>query len=78
MFRPLILIGVFLVGIAILSVLLVPGFLGTTSGIVIFALCLGIGIFAVAKDLRDFWHELKAKQQQNGDASIGGDDAPKI
>jgi F0F1-type ATP synthase assembly protein I len=78
MFRPLILIGAFLVGIALLSFLLIPGFRSSPRGMVIFVLCLGIGIFAIVKDLRDLWREIKGQQQPKEDPGVGGDDTPEV
>jgi F0F1-type ATP synthase assembly protein I len=78
MFRPLILIGAFLVGIALFSFLLIPGFRSSPRGMVILVLCLGIGIFAIVKDLRDFWREIKAQQQPKEDPGSGGDNTPEV
>jgi hypothetical protein len=77
MFRPFILIGAFVIGIALFSFLLIPGFRTSTTGILVMVFALVIGGYAIIKDLVDLWRELK--ETPKDDIGTGkGDDGPPV
>jgi hypothetical protein len=78
MFRPLILIGAFLIGIALISFLLIPGYRGSPLGIAVLVFCLGVGGFAIVKDMRDLWGEVKKLKNNNEKTGGDGDDNPEV
>jgi len=70
MFRPLTLLGTFVIAIALLSYLLIPDWRSSPVGIGALIVCLALGAYAIVRDLRDFWKELskpKDKEPRSND-----------
>jgi len=59
MIRPMTLIGMIVIFVAIFSFLTIPGWRGSAPGIGILIVCLVIGGLAIAKDLASLGKELK-------------------
>lgn len=63
MIRPLSIIGMIVIAIALFSYLLIPGWRSSPMGIGVLILCLGIGGYALVKDMRDFWKEISSQHK---------------
>ena len=61
MLRPMMLIGSFVIGLALFSYLLVPGLRSSGLGVLVVAAGLVIGGYAILSDMRRLWQEVKEK-----------------
>jgi len=64
MLRPMMLIGSFVIGLALFSYLLVPGLRSSSLGILVVVVGLVIGGYAILSDMRRLWQEVKEKSLQ--------------
>ena len=67
MIRPMTLIGMMVIILAIFSFLMIPGWRSSALGAGILIVCLAIGGFAIARDMGNLWKDLKqhAKEQKS-------------
>lgn len=64
-FRPLLILGLIAIAIAVFSLLLVPGWLNDPLSLVGLLIVLSLGALAVYTDLHHFWQDLKRLQSPN-------------
>ena len=64
MFRPLTLLGMIVIGLAVFSFLLIPGWRNSPVSLIVLLVCLALGGYAIIKDALDLWKEVKKKQEQ--------------
>lgn len=74
MIRPLTLLGVIVVGIAVFSFLLVPGWRNSPLSLGVLVICLVIGAYAIIKDSLDLWKDIKSKSESANQNQEKGDD----
>jgi len=68
MIRPMALLGMIVIAIAVFSYLLIPSWRSSAAGIGALILCLGIGAYAVVKDMQNFMREMDAKEKAKKEA----------
>jgi hypothetical protein len=64
MFRPLTLLGIILIALAVFSFLLIPGWRDSPVSMILLVVCLALGGYALIKDALDLWKEVKKRQEQ--------------
>ena len=64
MFRPLTLLGIILIALAVFSFLLIPGWRDSPVSLILLVVCLALGGYALIKDALDLWKEVKKRQEQ--------------
>ncbi len=69
MIRPLTLIGMMVIIIAVFSFLMIPGWRGSSLGTGILIVCLAIGGYAIASDLGNLWKDLKQQTKEKNNES---------
>jgi len=65
LFRPLLMMGFVAIGLAVFSLLLVPGWHQDPLSLVGLLIVLGLGVLAVYTDLKRSWQELKDSHSQD-------------
>jgi len=76
-FRPLMLLGLFLITLGVFSWLLVPSWRQSPLGALVLLASFGLGGYAVITDMRRLWQEVRKQQEEKDRAAREGEDKPQ-
>jgi hypothetical protein len=74
LFRPLMLLGFFLIALGVFSWLMVPSWRQSPIGALVLLASFGLGAYAVISDMRSLWRELRKQQEEKERASQQDED----